>query len=171
MSVPTNTPETMQLAGMLALSRSLVAAADGRPGDMTAPLELAGDLAERTGEGDVFWMGFGPINVGLWRMAATLEAGDYERTAAIAKGLHPQGHRSRERQATYWIDYGRALARLRGRRDEAVIALRRAEKLHSTRLLRNSFARDTIAELLARAKRDAIGRELRGMAYRAGLPV
>jgi transcriptional regulator with XRE-family HTH domain len=50
-TVPTNTPESMQLAGTLALCRSYVAAADSRPGDMDAPLELAGELAERTGEG------------------------------------------------------------------------------------------------------------------------
>jgi hypothetical protein len=37
--------------------------------------------------------------------------------------------------------------------------------------LRNPFVRDVLAELLVRARRDAVGRELRGMAYRAGLPV
>ena len=29
----------------------------------------------------------------------------------------------------YWVDYGRALARLRGRHDDAVMALLRAEKI------------------------------------------
>ena len=35
------------------------------------------------------------------------------------------------------------------------------------RVLRNAFARDVVAELVARSRRDAVGRELRGMAYRA----
>src|SRR5262249_50550287 len=39
--VPTNTPESIQLAGTLALCRSVVAAAASRPGDIDAPLELA----------------------------------------------------------------------------------------------------------------------------------
>jgi hypothetical protein len=39
------------------------------------------------------------------------------------------------------------------------------------RVLRNPFARDVIAELVAHSRRDSVGRELRGMAYRAGLPV
>jgi transcriptional regulator with XRE-family HTH domain len=64
-TVPTDSPESMQLAGMLALSRSLVAAADSRPGDVTAPLEVATELAERTGDGNAFWMGFGPTNAGF----------------------------------------------------------------------------------------------------------
>jgi hypothetical protein len=68
------------------------------------------------------------------------------------------------------MDYGRGLARAR-RRDEAVMALRRAGELFPMRLLRNPFARDMLGELLTRSRRDAVGRELRGMAYRAGLPV
>ncbi|MGH3777655.1 MAG: helix-turn-helix domain-containing protein [Pseudonocardiaceae bacterium] len=170
-TVPTNTPESMQLAGMLALCRSLVAAADKRPADVDAALDYAAELAQHTGEGNAYWLGFGPTNVALWRMAAVLEAGDHERAATIAEGLNPQVHPNRSRQAAYWIDYGRSLARLRGRHNDAVMALRRAEVLSPLHTLRNPFIRDTIAELLARARRDAVGRELRGMAYRAGLPV
>jgi hypothetical protein len=33
------------------------------------------------------------------------------------------------------------------------------------------LTRSVLAELVGRAKRDAVGRELRGIAYRAGLPV
>ncbi|MCA1674883.1 MAG: XRE family transcriptional regulator, partial [Actinobacteria bacterium] len=77
----------------------------------------------------------------------------------------------RERRATYWMDYGRALARIRGRQDDAVKAFRLAEQLFPLRVLRNPFTRDVLAELVSRARKDAVGRELRGMAYRAGLPV
>ncbi|HZA19198.1 MAG TPA: helix-turn-helix transcriptional regulator [Pseudonocardiaceae bacterium] len=170
-TVPTTSPESTQLAGMLALSGSLVAAADKRPGDVEAALDHAAELAQRTGQGNAYLMGFGPTNVGLWRMAAALEVKDYERAAAIAEDLNPAEHPSRERQATYWMDRGRALARMRGRQDDAVRALRTAEELFPMRVLRNTFARETLAELLYRSRRDAIGMELRGMAYRAGLPV
>jgi hypothetical protein len=39
------------------------------------------------------------------------------------------------------------------------------------RALRNPFTRDTLAELVAHSKDDALGRQVRSMAYRAGLPV
>ena len=52
MTVPTNTPESMQLAGFLALRQSVVAAVDKRPGDVDAALEHAEELAVRTGEGN-----------------------------------------------------------------------------------------------------------------------
>jgi hypothetical protein len=170
-TMTTNSPESMQLAGMLALCRSLVAAADKRPADVEAVLDYASELAEHTGEGNAYWLGFGPTNVALWRMAAALEAGDHERVATIAERLNPRVHPNRSRQAAYWIDYGRALARLRGRQDDAVIASHRSETLSPLHMQRNPFVREVLAELLSRSRRDAVGRELRGMAYRAGLPV
>lgn len=171
-TVPTTNPQRTQLAGMLALSQSLVAAAENRPADIDASLECADELAERTGEGNAYWMGFGPTNVGQWKMADALEIGDHERAVAIAEGLRPDGHPNVPRRAVYWVDYGRALARVRGRQDDAVRAFRRAESTSPLHLLRNQFARDTLAELATtRARRDVVGRELRGMAYRAGLPV
>jgi hypothetical protein len=65
---------------------------------------------------------------------------------------------------------GRALAQLRGRQDDAVRALRTAESIFPTMVLRDPNVREAIATLLPGARRDAIGTELRGMAHRAGLP-
>jgi hypothetical protein len=112
-TVPTNTPESMQLVGQLALCQSYVAAVDKRPADVDAALDYANELAERTGEGNAYGLGFGPTNVGLWRLQEAAEVGDYARAAAIAESLDPRVHPSRSRQSHYWMDYGRALARLR----------------------------------------------------------
>ena len=171
-TVPTTTGRAEQLEGMLALSRSLVAAADRRPGDVGAPLEHAAELAVRTGEGRAYGLGFGPTNVGVWRMTVALECGDHAQAATVAEGVRPELLPSVARQAAYWGDYARVLARLRGCREDAVWALRRAEDLFPARVHRHPFTRDTMAELVARTPRDSpAGRELRKMAYRAGLPV
>ncbi len=170
-AVPTTSSESAQLAGMLALSRSLVAAADRRPADADAALEYAGELAAHTGEGNAYWMGFGPTNLGQWRMAGALEVRDYGQATAIAERLQPNLHPNLPRRAVYWLDYGRALARLRGRQDDAVMALHRGETLSPQHMQCNPFVRDVLVELVARrSRRDAIGVELRAMAYRAGLP-
>ena len=172
-SVPTNTPESIQLAGTLALCRSYVASADSRPGDMDAPLELAAELAERTGEGtNAYWLGFGLHAVGQWHMAAAREAGDPEQVVSIAETLRrPEVHFDRSREADYWVDYGGALSRLRGRSDDAVLAFHRAEAISPHHVHRNPLVRDALAVLLARSRRNSpAGRELRRMAYRAGLP-
>ncbi|MGH3979673.1 MAG: helix-turn-helix domain-containing protein [Pseudonocardiaceae bacterium] len=171
-SVPTNTPEGMQLEGTLAMCHSFLAAVDSRPGDVEAPLEYAAELAGRTGEGNAYWMGFGPANVGFWRLSAALESGDHERAVAVAAGLNPEAHPFRGCQAMYWVHLGRAAARLRGRREDAVKALRRAEAISPHRVLRDPITREVLGELLGHVPRDSrAGRELRKMAYRAGLPV
>lgn len=170
-TAPATTPETVGLVGMLTITNSLVAAADNRPADVAAPMEAATELAERVGgEDDRLGFGFGPTTVELWRMALALEIGEPDRAVRIAQRLDPQRHPFATRRATYWVDYGRALVRLRGRRDDAVRALRTAEGIFPARVHRNPFARDVLSELLMRARQDAVGPELRGMAHRAGLP-
>jgi hypothetical protein len=168
--VPTDSSRGMQLNGQLALERSLLAAVDEHRAESTAALEHAAELAERTGQGDAFTMGFGPVNVGVWRMAAALERGEPDEAVRVAESLNPRDHPYPARRAMYWLGYGRALTRV-GRRDDAARALLRAERLHKTLTLRNPFIRDTLAELVAHSKDDALGRDIRGMAYRAGLPV
>jgi transcriptional regulator with XRE-family HTH domain len=172
--LPAATPETAGLIGMTAMTRALVAASNGRPEDVTAPMEAAAELADHAGEAaddDRLGFGFGPTNVGLWGMALALESGEPDRAASIAESVNPERHPFKTRQAAYWMDYGRALSQLRGRRDEAIIAFRKAERIFPTRVYRNPFAREAVAELTSRARRDALGRELRGLAYRMGLGV
>jgi hypothetical protein len=168
-TVSTATDEGRQVNGILAANRSLVAAVEGRPAESAAALEYAGELAART-TGDAFMTGFGSVSVGLWRMAAALECDEPDEAIRVARTVKPQEHAFPSRQAAYWMEYGRALTSVR-RRDDAARALLRAEKLHPTVVLRNPFTRDTLVELVANAKDDALGRAIRGMAHRAGLPV
>jgi hypothetical protein len=164
-------PETMQLDGMLALYRAEVAAADSRPAAVAPALDHADELTERTGEGNAYWLGFGPTNTGFCRTSVALDLKDYDMAVAAAESVDPRMHSNRSRQAAYWVYYGRALARRRERHDDAVMALHRAELIVPHRVQRDPFARDVLAELVVRSRQDAVGRELRGMAYRAGLPV
>jgi hypothetical protein len=155
----------MQLAGFLVLRRSVAAAADPRRSDVDAPLEYAAELAARTGEGNAYGLGFGPINVDLYRISGLLEIGDHERVVSIAEGMNPEAHVNRSRRVVYWADYGQALARLRGRHDDAVMALRRAELISPHRIQRNPIIRDVLAALLRHSHRGSpADQELRGMA-------
>ncbi|MGW5743845.1 helix-turn-helix domain-containing protein [Amycolatopsis sp. NPDC003861] len=167
----TGTPEQAQLAGMLTLTSSLVSAAQRNNTERLAALDHATDLAEHTGEGNALWFGFGPSNVGVWRMSVALEAGEHAEAAKIAETVNPDALPSPTRKSAYYREYGRALARLPKRRNDAVLMLRQAELISPARIHRHPFMRSILSELVAKAKRDQIGRELRGMAYRAGLPV
>jgi transcriptional regulator with XRE-family HTH domain len=169
---PAVTPQTAGLVGALTMAHSVLAVVDDRPGEVAAPMDAAAELAARFGEigEQPFGFGFGPTNVGLQWMTLALEAGDHDRAAHLAEGVQPDRHPHLTRQVTYWVDYGRALSRLRGRRDDAVRALRTAEDLSPVRVYRNPIARDVITELAERPPAGRTGEELRGLAYRAGLP-
>ncbi|MBF6240311.1 XRE family transcriptional regulator [Nocardia otitidiscaviarum] len=166
----TDSAEGMQVAGMLSLTQALVSAAKLDDSERRAAIDHADDLAARTGDGNAMWFGFGPSNVGVWRMSVALEAGEHAEAARIAEAIDPSAL-TPARQSAYYREYGRALARLPRHQTDAVLMLRRAEKISPARIHRHPFMRSVLAELLTRAKRDAVGRELRGMAYRAGLHV
>ncbi|GAA1345890.1 helix-turn-helix transcriptional regulator [Catellatospora bangladeshensis] len=169
--VGTASSEAMQVTGMLTLTSSLVSAAQNAHANRSAALDQATELAARTGEGNALWLGFGPSNVGVWRMSVALEAGDHAEAARIAATVDPAALPSPTRKSAYWREYGRALARLPRRHDEAVAMLRRAERISPVRIHRHPFMRSLLTELLSRVKTGAARRELTGMAYRAGLPV
>jgi transcriptional regulator with XRE-family HTH domain len=173
LTVPTNTPESMQLAGTLALCQTFLASTMSRPGDMDAPLEMAAEMAARTREGNAYWLGFGQYAVGHWRMSVAREIGDYEQAVRIAETLRPDVYADRLREARYWVNYGVALARVRRRRsEEAVLAFRKAEVISPQHVHRDPFVREALAGLLTRVDRESSpGRVLRRMAYRASLPV
>lgn len=162
-------PESTQLAGMLTLCRALVAAVDSRAAEAAAMFDQAGQLADDIGEGDAFGMGFGPTTVAVWRMYGLLEVGDYTKAARTGASLHSLDALSPLGQADYWVTYGRALARVRDRRDDAALALLRAEEISPHRLYRDPFARDLIAELLYRSRGPAVDPDLHDMARRCGL--
>lgn len=174
LTLPPVTAETAGLVGLTTTKHALAAVLNGRAGDAAAPLEVAAELAERygaTGETDSVGFLYGPVNAGIERMALALDMDEPDHAVRIAQGVDPARHPFAVNRAYHWVHYGRALARLRGRQDDAVLALRTAEDLFPTAVLRNPRVRDVLGELLTRARRDAVGRELRGMAYRASLPV
>ncbi|HSV64446.1 MAG TPA: hypothetical protein VLJ59_00880 [Mycobacteriales bacterium] len=49
-------------------------------------------------------------------------------------------------------------------------AFRRAEQIAPLRLRMHPLAREAVAGMLGRAQRAAVGRDLRGLAHRMGMP-
>lgn len=166
-----DSPEVVQVYGMLHLNAALGSASQGKADQARAHLDEAGDVADRLPE-DVNMFGylyFGRTNVDIWRVSLGTELGEGGKVAEVARTVHPETIPSNARQAMFYADLGRALASDRRTRPQAVHALAKAETIAPQRIRNNPFVRDTIADLMRRAKEDAVGRELRGMAYRMGL--
>jgi transcriptional regulator with XRE-family HTH domain len=172
-TLPAITATTAGLVGFVTQCHATAAALERRYGDMAAPMDAAADVAEHFGathEVDSLGFSFGPVNVGLARMWQALEAHEPDQAARIAQEIDPESIPLPVNRSVYWVHLGRALAQLRGRHDDAVRALRTAESIVPTMVLRDPQVREAIATLLPRTRNDALGTELHRMAHRAGLP-
>lgn len=161
-------PEYMR--GMAHLTAALASAVLHNEGAALDHLDEATALAEHTDTGETPWRpaDFGKTNVGIWRVTVGVELGYGAKVAEIAGSVRPSDV-APHRQAVFWADLGRGLLSDRKNRPQGVAALLEAEKLAPQKTRENPFVRDIIASMLTVARRDAGGRELRGLAWRMGI--
>lgn len=172
-TLPPTTPETAGLVAYLTVIHAKAAVLQGRPEDGVAPMDAAAELAERfgtTGRLDSRGFLFSPTSAAINGMGFALEQDEPDHAMRIARQTDPQQAPFPVNQTYWWITYGQVLSKLPGRQDDAVRALRTAERIFPTAVLRNQSVREVLGELLTlRSVRGAMGVELRGMAYRAGV--
>ncbi|HEY3610002.1 MAG TPA: transcriptional regulator, partial [Pseudonocardiaceae bacterium] len=172
--IATETATRPEIRGMANLTAALAAAAQGQEDVAQTHLMEARSLAELIDAEVSPWIGnvnqqFGRTNVGIWRVAIGVELGHGAQVVEIASTVHLETT-TRIRQTAFWIDYGRGLLAERKTRERGLVALLRAEKLAPEQVRNNVFAREAVTDLLTTSRREAGGRELRGLAYRMGIP-
>ncbi|MGH3904596.1 MAG: helix-turn-helix domain-containing protein [Pseudonocardiaceae bacterium] len=156
---PGPTPDDTRVAeacGMLHLTTALIAARDGRPGDVDTHFAEARSLAAHTGERNHMHYHFGPTNLAAWELGLAVEAGTgpdaAERFAATPIDLSVFA--SKGRVAYVHFDVARAWAQAEGPHDqEAIRALDAADRLAPVRLRNDPLARDLVLTLDRRAPR------------------
>ncbi len=153
-----------QVYGMLRLSSALSRAVEGdHAGADDHAAEAARTAASLGDRPDAFEL-FGPANVGVWRASFAVEAGNAEAALRHA-AVDPRTLASGNRRAALSIERARALAML-GKDAEAITELRRAERLSPQQVHNYPLVRELVKGMLERARRQAGGRELRGLAWR-----
>lgn len=166
---PAERPETR---GMANLTAALAAAAQDRADvaetHLAAAVEHAASLDDEVSPWPAGVMQFGSTNVGIFRVTIGVELGQGPRVAEVASTVRTETI-SRGRQASFWMEYGRGMLVERKTRDEGLAALVRAEELAPQQVHNNVFAREAVTDLLASSRREAGGRELRGLAWRMGI--
>ena len=166
-----HTPLSLHILGILTLHAALAGAVVQRPRVIDHWLAEAGQLAGRVPD-DIKgnWQSFSATNVRIWNVAIGVERGESGGTVLeLASGIDQSKIAYRTRQASFLAEVGRGLAREPRMRSEAVRWLRRAEEAGPQDIRNNAAVRETVAYLLNRARADAGGRELRGMAARMGV--
>ncbi|MGH3568549.1 MAG: helix-turn-helix domain-containing protein [Pseudonocardia sp.] len=166
-----DSPEVMQAYGMLHLSAALAAAVQADRDTAATHLDEAADVAARmeVEVGGFARLWFGATNVGIWRTSLAVEFGDGSKVAEIAREVHVDIIPSPSRRAEFYSDLGRSMLWERSTAEQGLALLLRAERLAPQRVRNDVFVRETVTHLLPRARRDAAGRELRGLAFRMGI--
>jgi hypothetical protein len=128
----------------------------------------AAAVAARLGDQPGAFELFGPANVDLWRASFAVEAGNAGEALAYADAIQPRQLASGNRRAALILEKARAYAML-GRDVAAVREIRQAERLSPAQVHHHPLIRELITDMLSRARREAGGRDLRGLAWRMNL--
>ncbi|MGH3427607.1 MAG: helix-turn-helix domain-containing protein, partial [Mycobacteriales bacterium] len=93
-TLPPTTTDTAGLVHYLIMSNAHAAVLGGRPGDATAPMNTAAELAERFGWTSEDSLGFvhSPADVALHLMHIALETDEPDRAVGIAQDVDPERH-------------------------------------------------------------------------------
>jgi len=156
---------TERCVALLAAATAAAACYDGAT--IEAALARARGIADRTGETNHLGTAFGPVNVAIHAISASLRLGDPRRATEIGEALDaaamPAGLVGRRTQVN--LDLARAYAMCR--KDAAAVNLLAAERLSPQLVRYDQVTRDVLTELLRREHRPSTP-ELRPLAHRAG---
>ncbi|MGH3119723.1 MAG: hypothetical protein ACRDND_01635 [Streptosporangiaceae bacterium] len=157
-----------EVYGMLHLSAALACTVQGDHGGAREHGAEAAKVASRLGDNPGAFELFGPANVDVWRASFAVEAGNAGEALAYADAIQPRQLASGNRRAALMLEKARACAML-GRDADAVRELRQAERLSPAQVHHHPLIRELVSGMLSRARREAGGRDLRGLAWRMNL--
>lgn len=158
-------PFAHQIYGMLHLSAALACVVEGDHRSAETHGAEAARIAEPLGDQPDAFELFGPANVGVWRTSFAVEAGNAEQALCYADAVEPRLLASKNRRAALRLERARANAML-GKDADAVQEIRQAERLSPAQTRHHPLIRELVTDLLTRARREAGGRDLRGIAWR-----
>ena len=157
-------PAALSVAGMLHLRTALAAARHQDRSAATALLTQAEHAASRLGRDANYWQtAFGPTNVQLHRIAASLDLGDVAWVIERGPGIDPS-NLPPERLVAHRVEMARAFSYV-ARDDEALSFLLDAEQVAPQIVRHSASVRDTVKTMHRRAKHTS-GTPLLGLAER-----
>jgi transcriptional regulator with XRE-family HTH domain len=157
-----------EVFGMLHLSAALACAVQGDHDGARAHGAEAADVAAPLGDSPDAFELLGPSNVGIWRASLAVEAGNAQEALTFAGAVESGQVPSANRRAALMLEKARAFAMLSNDTD-AVREMRQAERLSPAQTRNNPLIRELVSDMLSRARREAGGRDLRGLAWRMNL--
>jgi transcriptional regulator with XRE-family HTH domain len=162
------TEDAPEMLGQLYMLQAYSLYALGRKDDALDRVAGAEKIASRTGDSPALRLKFGPTNITFWRISMEADGDSPGRAVELARITNPAAIESIARQAAFYADTARALART-GADDAAIRMMATAYRLAPQRTGRNPLAKETVRGLLERATRGRGRSELHSLAERMGI--
>lgn len=150
---------TIAVSGQLHLGASVLAARAHDKDAVAAHLAEATACSDRTGDAsDIHWLSFGPANVALHGMSASVEMRQYGKAITQAGQIHLPASLATSRRAHFLVDRARSEMET-GRSDAALGSLVEARRAAPEQTRYHPGARETISGLVHSARRapDSLG--------------
>ena len=160
--------DAVGMAGALWLVSAVAAVRNNDPWTARDRLrEKALPAARMTGDTNVMWTVFGPVNVGLHAVSVEMEMGEAGEALRLADDIDVSGSPSLERQTTFALEVARCYEQ---KRDDPGVFLHlvNAEASGPEDMRYNTLARDLVHGLLKRA-RPTYAPQVRALARRIDL--
>lgn len=161
--------DAMALSGALTLLGAVASARQGAVWTARERVRSVAALADQTGERNVCWTAFGPVNVAMYAVSVEIEAGEAGEALRLAERIDHDQSPSIERRVAFLLeqakgyiqrrDYGSALALLHTAHHEAPEDIRYRPAAHQL-----------VNTVIHRARR-GIATEAARLATRAGLTI
>jgi hypothetical protein len=112
----------------------------------------------------------GPTGTALHRTQVSAELGEGDRLPALVAAIDESNVDGAVQRSYLHTHLAVGLSQMRGRADDAVAELRRAEQIAPARFrTRSAVVPGLVMQLFGQRMRSASLRELRGLAYRVGI--
>ncbi|MFF5031359.1 helix-turn-helix domain-containing protein [Nocardia salmonicida] len=167
-STADDTAPGMVLAGYSHLAGAINEARKLNYSGAVSHVEAARELADRTGETDLYMTAFGPLNVEIHSHAVELESGDPNRAALTGAELSYSASAPPTRIAHHWQDNARAWL-MSGKPDKALVSLNKARAAAPQQTRLHPSVRETMYGIAAAQRRQS--ESLLGFAHWLGATV
>lgn len=156
--------------GMLHLHAGLSAATLGNDQLAMGHIAEAADIARRTPAplGDAWFMDFSAANVGVWKVAATLEGPSPDLAPDVASDVAVRSLATTQRRA-HLLTHTAHGHFMRGEYDTATGLFLQADRIAPTEVRGRSKVREVVGQMLRDARRSAGSQGLRDLAIRVGV--
>jgi transcriptional regulator with XRE-family HTH domain len=157
------------LTGALILLGAVASVRQGQVWTARERVQAAAPLAARTGERNVFWTAFGPVNVAMYAVSIEVEAGETAEALRLAERIDHDHSPSIERRVAFLLEQAKGHVQ---RQDygSALVLLQTASHEAPEDVTYRPAAHQLVSTIIHRARR-GVATEAARLATRAGLAI